>query len=171
MNGRQYHYYNVYRTVNGFRDPVPIATISNGNLLMLTDTVIDDFYSDGEFCYPLQAIESQGNPYFFLDSSLSNEICLRQEPVIFIPNAFHPGGNLNESFGPFNGFVDTKEFSFDIFNRWGENIYSTDNPHARWDGSTHQAQAPEGVYIYQIKAKNRMVSKMLRKVGAVTLIR
>lgn len=163
-------YYHVYRTVNGFRDPVPIATISNGNLLMLTDTVIDDFYSDGEFCYTIQAIESQGNPYFFLDSSMSNEICLRQEPVIFIPNAFHPGGSLNESFGPFNGFVDTKEYSFDIFNRWGENIYSTDNPHARWDGSTHQAQAPEGVYIYQIKAK-KVDGSEIRKVGAVTLIR
>ena len=163
-------YYNVYRTVNGFRDPVPIATIVNGNLLVLTDSVIDDFYSDGEFCYTIQAIESQGNPYFFLDSSMSNEICVRQEPVIFIPNAFRPGGDLNESFGPFNGFVDTKNYSFDIFNRWGENIYSTNNPNAPWDGSTHQAQAPEGVYIYQIKA-TKVDGSEIRKVGAVTLIR
>ncbi|HRH66404.1 MAG TPA: gliding motility-associated C-terminal domain-containing protein [Bacteroidia bacterium] len=163
-------YYNVYRTVNGFRDPVPLATISNGSVLVLTDTVIDDFYSDGEFCYTVQAVEAQGNPYFFLDSSMSNEICVRQEPVIFIPNAFHPGGNLNETFGPYNGFVDTEDYSFDIFNRWGENIYSTRNPTARWDGSTHQTQAPEGIYIYMIKAK-RVDGSEIKKVGAVTLIR
>lgn len=163
-------YYNIYRSVNGFRDPVPIATVINGNLQLYTDTVIDDFYSDGEFCYTIEAIEAQGNPYFFLDSSLSNEICLRQDPVIFIPNAFHPGGNLNESFGPFNGFVDTKDYSFDIFNRWGENVYSTNNPNARWDGTSHQALSPEGVYIYQIKAK-KVDGSEIKKVGAVTLIR
>ncbi|MBK6838708.1 MAG: gliding motility-associated C-terminal domain-containing protein [Bacteroidetes bacterium] len=63
-----------------------------------------------------------------------------------------------------------KNYSFDIFNRWGENIYSTNNPNAPWDGSTHQAQAPEGVYIYQIKA-TKVDGSEIKKVGAVTLIR
>lgn len=163
-------YYNIYRRINGYVNPVPVGVVSSSGIFQLTDTVMDDFYSDGEFCYFAEAVEAQGNPYFFLDTSRSNEICVVQEPVIFIPNAFHPGGDLNETFGPFNGFVNTESYSFSVFNRWGENIFSTTSPHLFWDGSSHGIQSPEGVYIYEIKASHSDGSE-IRKVGAVTLIR
>ncbi len=162
--------YNLYRRINGILSAVPIFTFYPGDPLNYTDTVIDEFYSDGEFCYVIEAVEGFGNPYFFLDSSRSNEICLHQDPAIFIPNAFHPGGGLNEIFYPSNGFVDTKTYSLDIFNRWGAVIFHTDNPRVGWDGSTNGTQAPEAVYIYLLKAM-KSDGTPIEIVGSVTLIR
>ncbi len=163
-------HYNLYIRINGVLSAQPIATFYPGDPFDLTDTVLDEFFSDGEFCYVIQAIEGNGNPYFFLDSALSNEICLYQNPAIFIPNAFHPGGGLNEIFYPSNGFVNTENYTLDIFNRWGEAIFQTSNPRQGWDGSTNGTQAPEGVYVYRLKAAKSDGTE-IEKVGSDTLIR
>lgn len=162
--------YNVYKTINGIRNPVPVAVIFPGTQNSFADTVLDDFYSDGNFCYVIEAVEAPGNPDFFLDSAFSNEICLLQEATIFVPNAFHPGGGINEIFRPYPVFVSTDEYKFMIFNRWGEEIFSTNDPQVGWDGSIEGAQAQEAVYVYMIEAKQSNGEK-IQKVGSVTLIR
>jgi gliding motility-associated-like protein len=105
-----------------------------------------------------------------LDSARSNEVCLNQDPAIFIPNAFHPGGSLNDIFYPSNGFVDTKSYSLHIFNRWGEVVFQTNNPRVGWDGSSNGKRAPEAVYIYRLIATTSDGTP-IEKVGSVTLIR
>ena len=105
-----------------------------------------------------------------MDTSRSNEICLTQTPIIFIPNAFHPGGLYNEVFYCSNAFVSAVDYSFDIYNRWGENIFHTTNPQEGWTGTVNGQQAPEAIYIYRLKTKNADGSD-LEKVGSVTLIR
>jgi len=162
-------HYNIYLSLNGNFNPVPIATISSLQFSYI-DSVLDSYYSDGEFCYMIEAVESAGNPAFFLDSSRSNEVCLKQQPVIFIPNAFHPGGVFNEVFYPSNAFVSSTEYTFDIYNRWGENIFHTTDPLAGWDGFTNGLAAPEAVYIYRLRAKDPDGGDV-EKVGSVTLIR
>lgn len=163
-------HYNLYIRINGVLSNVPLYTFYSGDPFSYLDTVIDDVFSNGEFCYVIEAIEGSGNPYFFLDSARSNEVCLNQDPAIFIPNAFHPGGGLNEIFYPSNGFVDTKTYSLDIFNRWGEVIFHTGDPRIGWDGSTNGKSAPEAVYIYKLKAE-KADGTPIEKVGSVTLIR
>lgn len=162
--------YQLYRKVNGKTNPIPLAVFPPGSSFTYTDTVIDDFYSNGEFCYYAEAVEAQGNPYFYLDTSRSNEVCVKQDPVIFIPNAFRPGGGLNDYFGPLNGFIDAEDYRFTIFNRWGEEIFDTRDPNERWDGSTSQQQSPAGVYVYIIKARNAD-GEIIQRIGSVTLIR
>ena len=118
----------------------------------------------------IEAVEAPGNPYFFQDTARSNEVCLIQEPNIFIPNAFHPGGFLNEIFTPSNAFVSTENYSLRIFNRWGEMIFETTDPKVGWDGTTNGRYAPEAVYVYLLQAVQADGSEILRK-GSVTLIR
>lgn len=163
-------HYNLYVRINGILSTVPLITFNPSDPFFYVDTVIDDFFSDGQFCYVIEAVEAGGNPYFFLDSARSNEVCLNQDPAIFIPNAFHPGGFLNEIFFPSNGFVDTKTYSLDIFNRWGEVVFHTNNPREGWDGSSHGQRSPEAVYIYLLKAA-RADGTPIERVGSVTLIR
>ncbi len=162
--------YRVFRTVNGLMDPQPLVTVMNGNSLSVVDSVLDDFYSDGEFCYVVQAIEALGNPYFFIDTVFSNEVCVIQQPTMFIPNAFHPGGGINEIFRPYPQFVSSDDYTFRIYDRWGELIFSADDPQIGWDGSMDGKQAPEAVYVYQIESKQPDGSTF-RRVGSVTLIR
>jgi gliding motility-associated-like protein len=162
--------YDIYRRINGTVEAFPIATIPANASAEYRDSVLRDFLSNGEFCYIIEAIEGAGNPYFFLDSARSNEVCVYQEPFSFIPNAFHPGGGINETFRPFNGFVDPDGYKFIVFNRWGEEIFVSDNPHQAWDGTSNGKLAPPAVYVYLIEYNSPEGSKR-RKLGSITLIR
>jgi gliding motility-associated-like protein len=162
-------HYDIYLTINGNESLLPVFSVTNAQFAFV-DSVLDSFISDGEFCYTIEAVEANGNPSGFLDTVRSNEVCLKQTPVIFIPNAFHPGGVYNEIFYPSNAFVSATDYTFDIFNRWGENVFHTTNPTAGWDGTTKGHQEQEAIYIYRLKAKNPDGTD-IEKVGSVTLIR
>ena len=72
-------------------------------------------------------------------------------PEIFIPNAFMPGSNLveNQIFKPtFNTLPPV--YSLTVFNRWGQEIFSSDNPEVGWDGDTGNSPAEHGSYSYII---------------------
>jgi gliding motility-associated-like protein len=84
-------------------------------------------------------------------------------------NAFSPNNDqLNEHFGP---IVDCKfeNYSFKIFNRWGELLFETTNPDIAWDGSYKEKQVPIGVYIFtaHFKYNNQIQTRQ----GSFTIIR
>ncbi|MFZ1703165.1 MAG: PKD domain-containing protein [Saprospiraceae bacterium] len=93
--------------------------------------------------------------------------------LFFFPNAFTPNGDgLNESFFPKGYFKGVQDFEMTIWNRWGEKIFSTDNPNVGWNGNKNNdlIACPPGVYIYKssyISPRNEPVLKN----GQVTLIR
>jgi len=39
-------------------------------------------------------------------------------------------------------------YRFQIFNRWGQLIFNTDEPDAKWDGNFTDVLQPIGVYVY-----------------------
>ncbi|MGN6566814.1 MAG: gliding motility-associated C-terminal domain-containing protein, partial [Flavipsychrobacter sp.] len=72
---------------------------------------------------------------------------------IAIPNAFTPDGDgVNDYFFPREllsaGIV---AFKMKIFDRWGEQIFETNNINGRgWDGRFNSVSQPTGVYVYMI---------------------
>ncbi|HET6991374.1 MAG TPA: gliding motility-associated C-terminal domain-containing protein, partial [Bacteroidia bacterium] len=65
-----------------------------------------------------------------------------------IPNVFTPGADGNN-----DNFIITstgmKSLTCDIYNRWGELIYSWDGTTGGWDGKTKSGNyAVDGVYYY-----------------------
>lgn len=72
---------------------------------------------------------------------------------VSIPNVFTPNGDLfNESF--YAKGID-ESFSLKIFNRWGNEIYSSDFPGKWWDGKSKTgSRVPQGVYYYIITLQN-----------------
>jgi gliding motility-associated-like protein len=88
----------------------------------------------------------------------------------WLPNAFTPDeNNLNDVFKPvLEGVYD---YSFTIFDRWGEMIFRTNDYKEGWDG-THQGQlAMNDVYVYKISFKDVWKNKTHEYTGAVTLVR
>ena len=92
-----------------------------------------------------------GNVYLFVDSSKSNIACAQQDPSLFIPNAFTPGGK-NPIFKPENVFVNTEGYSFVIFDRWGEKIFETTNCMEGWNGFYKDERCEQDVYLYSLEA-------------------
>jgi|GEM_PF-2190952 len=68
---------------------------------------------------------------------------------VFVPNAFSPGvsDTLNSTFGPIGTGIGT--FRLIVFNRWGEQVYSTDSSEF-WTGINELSNepAPIGYYVY-----------------------
>lgn len=71
-------------------------------------------------------------------------------PRVDLPNAFSPNGDgENDSFAPLtNCFLS--DYRFQVFNRWGNTVFFTDDQHAGWDGRVNGQPAPEGRYSYKL---------------------
>ncbi len=68
---------------------------------------------------------------------------------ILIPNVFTPNGDLKNDILYFT-ITGTKCFHVDIFNRWGQLVYQSDNERSGWNGKVRQTNdnAPDGTYYY-----------------------
>jgi gliding motility-associated-like protein len=84
----------------------------------------------------------------------SDTIDVKRDCFLNIPNSFTPDNDgLNDFFLPMatlsSGILS---YNLDIFNRWGENIFTTTNLNGRgWDGKFGNKPQPMGTYMYQIR--------------------
>jgi gliding motility-associated-like protein len=91
---------------------------------------------------------------------------------IYIPNAFSPNGDqLNSIFFPL-GFFEFR--SMEIFNRWGELMYFTEELNKGWDGTFNGDDVSMGVYFFIIRYElpdegGRLTKKQVS--GTVFLVR
>ncbi len=146
--------YDVYRGVNGVFSGTPIGSTTPA-IRSFTDDVNAYFESEGQFCYRVEAIEG-ANSYGFTETSFSNAACATLEPLVYIPNAFMINGT-NSVFLPVVHLYDYSTYDLTIFNRWGERVFHTGDPHTGWDGYNHQVGGyhDEGSYVYQLILKDR----------------
>lgn len=70
--------------------------------------------------------------------------------VIEMPNVFTPNADgLNDRFVPI-GLSEVLKGSMEIYNRWGELIFTTDDLNSGWDGTAKEHKCTDGVYFYRI---------------------
>ncbi|MCC5922158.1 MAG: gliding motility-associated C-terminal domain-containing protein [Crocinitomicaceae bacterium] len=86
-----------------------------------------------------------------------------QAPTIFSPN----GDGNNDFFCLFGTCIENLEFT--IYNRWGEEIFKTNDPVVCWDGTFKGALLNSGVYVYQVIASVK--GQRVVQSGNVTLVR
>lgn len=83
--------------------------------------------------------------------SISNVSCIKPELKIFYPNAFSPNGDgVNDYFVVKGCFII--DFSIQIFNRWGERLFTSSDLKTSWDGTYKGSACPVDVYYYIIEA-------------------
>ena len=89
----------------------------------------------------------------------------------YFPNAFTPDGDdLNETFGPICRNIQTKDYLFVIYDRWGNKVFESQDINQQWDGTTNGKQAASAVYVWYLSYRDeRNLLKEQR--GAVTLVR
>ena len=82
-------------------------------------------------------------------------IFVKEETDLYIPNVFSPNGDqLNDLFELFSADKNLKLKSYQIFDRWGELIYSQKeqnlSTYRPWDGVFKNRPLNPGVYVYHI---------------------
>ena len=93
----------------------------------------------------------------------------KAEDVKF-PTGFTPNGDgRNDIFLPL-GIRYVKTMTIEIWNRWGQQVFSSSDPTKGWDGNFQGAAAQTGVYAYIVKYTNTSNEDKVIK-GNVTLIR
>jgi gliding motility-associated-like protein len=84
---------------------------------------------------------------------------------LFVPNIVTPGNDgKNDVFRVKH--KNLKTYHIDIFNRWGNKVYESDNPNEVWDPVKHQ----DGVYYYVIVAQGTTGINYNKK-GNITVLR
>ncbi len=163
--------YYVYRAVNGIFNSNPIAVIAPsvpGAFYQYLDDVKDFISGNGKFSYFVQAKEQVNTTYNFVEQSNSNIIEIVQKPDMYIPNAFSPEG-VNKIFKPVAVFLSNENYIFQIYNRFGQMIFETNNPDVGWDGKYLNENVKQGVYFYLLRYSLPNQTIIQRK-GSVTVI-
>ena len=117
---------------------------------------------------------------YYIDSFTISEASV--DYCVWLPSAFTPNGDgKNDEFGPGNTYChpDLSDFSFNIYNRWGQLVFQTVDPGIKWDGRCNGAPQEMGVYFYTLRylysgafaAQNKIQGVPTLIKGDVTLVR
>ena len=123
-------------------------------------------------CYSVMAADAAGN-----QSSASDTVCVETNVcgTYSIPNVFTPNNDeKNDILIPFP-YSSVEKIDLQIFNRWGNLVFSTQDPNIRWDGKiqgTNQ-DASDGVYYYMCDVYELTLNGTNKRTikGSITIIR
>ena len=154
------------------------TTLCLGESLLLTTNNMETIWQEQE--EGIYSIFEEGNSYI-----KSSEQCIRFDSVLveytdcqdclIFPNAFTPDEDgFNDDFGPVTECEITfSSYSLQVFNRWGQKVFSSIDASNKWDGKINNQLAPLDTYVWIASfsyTKNDLgFEKSLH--GDVTLIR
>ncbi len=120
--------------------------------------------------YIVNAISTTGSCGSSDTIIISQESCDTPDVVsefLFIPNVFAPGGNNSL----FNIKAEGVDFlSVEVFNRFGELLFQTNNQNESWDGTYLGEPTIDDNYVYKLNGQF-LSGKTINEVGNVLLIR
>jgi len=89
-------------------------------------------------------------------------------PEIFVPSAFTPNGK-NPVIRPIPVGITRLNY-FNIYNRWGQILFSTSQIGKGWDGTVNGTLQTSGTFVYTVQGIDYL-GKTITKTGTVVLIR
>ncbi|MBA3665581.1 MAG: gliding motility-associated C-terminal domain-containing protein [Bacteroidetes bacterium] len=88
---------------------------------------------------------------------------------VFVPSGFSPNNDgLNDTWCVYGNCVKT--FNLQVFNRWGEKVFESEEKSHCWDGTFGGILQADAVFMYQFTATLINGEKVVKK-GNVTLVR
>ncbi|HOY49572.1 MAG TPA: gliding motility-associated C-terminal domain-containing protein, partial [Flavobacteriales bacterium] len=137
--------------------------IGNDTILGCTNTY--NFTEEGVYSITQVVLNALG-----CTDEITHTVTVEYGTEYYVPTAFSPNNDGNNDEFLVVG-SEIKEFSIIIFDRWGNEIFTSDNIEKGWKGLTPGNQPmPEGVYSYRLEMRSKL-NKDIVKTGAVTLLR
>jgi gliding motility-associated-like protein len=103
-------------------------------------------------------------------TSLTLPVDTRYRDAVKFPNVFTPNNDgINDVYEVNEG---PTQLTFQVFNRWGALVYSTQSLPIRWNGRMDNSgiDCPEGTYLFSYKA-TAIGGQVQERAGSITLIR
>ncbi|MDA9563821.1 gliding motility-associated C-terminal domain-containing protein [Flavobacteriales bacterium] len=142
-----------------------IATILILSFLICTGKIFSQEMTEFVAEYQVTAIQA-GNSEII---STSNTIETIPEIFLYVPNAFTPNGDgLNDTFGALGH--GAKEYHMEVFNKWGELIFESDDMGTQWNGTFQGEKVLPGTYIYSINATS-YYNKDVQRQGSISIVK
>ncbi|MCE3294359.1 MAG: legume lectin beta domain protein [Crocinitomicaceae bacterium] len=130
-----------------------------------------------------QQIEVTQPGLYSVEITESNELCSSSDAITVIsvcktevtfPNIFTPNGDEDNDYFQLI-FTNSPEwiadFEMHIFNRWGQEIFQTNEQVVKWDGKIEGTELPAGVYFYTYSFKDLYSGELNSGHGNFQLIR
>lgn len=101
--------------------------------------------------------------------TISKIVKIEPEYRFWIPNTFTPNNDgLNDVFMPKG--IGWLNYQFDIYDKWGEKIFSTTEAVKGWDGTYKGKICTQDVYVYRITFTNEVTQQYETHYGNVNLL-
>ncbi len=124
-----------------------------------------DYEAIGDFLITLIIANDLG----CMDTSY-REICVENVVLIYVPNIFSPNGDGNNDEVKIQAF-GMKDIKWNVFTRWGENVFEADNFDIGWDGTNNGQPLDPGVFVVHINYTNQETGKLGWHTSTVTLVK
>ena len=103
-------------------------------------------------CYTVRLISENANG---CRDTVFRQVCVESDFTFYIPNAFSPNGDgNNDVFLPVGFGVVEREFEMLIFDRLGEQVFSSKSIENGWTGNGSRAPFQVGPYLYKIHCRD-----------------
>lgn len=99
-------------------------------------------------------------------------VTVYQEESLFVPNVFTPNGDGNNDFFEIFGKKDGwKQIEVQVFDRWGEKVFESNDHNFKWDGTYRGENMMNAVFVYTLRIvyTNNHADQMHK--GSLTLVR
>lgn len=103
----------------------------------------------------------------------TDNVIIQGDYTFYVPNAFTPNGDgKNETFFPQGVMINPDCYRMLIFDRWGNNIFSTSDLNVGWNGKANGGKdmAQQDVYVWKIETCDFKKERHYY-IGHVTLVR
>ena len=137
-------------------------------------------FGDGGTSYdihPVHTYGAEGTYYVTLfatdingcKDSITKPIFIQEELYIYIPNTFIPDENrINDYFS--GSFIGVEWIKIEIFNRWGELVFESEDLNFAWDGKYNGDDIQSGCFTWKLRYRPRHLQELLMT-GHVNIIR
>lgn len=131
---------------------------SSGNIVTWTwtfgtgDTSADQnpeyTYTDtGTYVITLEIVTDHG-----CEDNTSRQVIIEPDYTFYVPNSFSPNNDgRNDYFRGYGEGVDWNTYEMSIYDRWGEEIFHTNDIENPWNGWYENEQVPNDVYVWAIR--------------------
>ena len=136
-----------------------------------TGSIVEDpeshYYPEsGEYNVTLGVTTEINNCY----KELSQVVQIAPLYYYYSPNSFTPNGDMmNDNFIP--SLVGVENFELFIYDRWGKQVFYSNDFNNQWDGTFESNEAQSGTYNFKVLVKKYYDDTIYQEYGIVTLLR